>query len=110
MTDDGALRFDGSAIRRERPDTARAGEFGGEAMVQSFVVPLPGGGSGRAWITTAEALAIPAFGRRWVSARLTALAGEVGEATLDAWLAAGLRLRSAAETAPHTTVELPRAA
>lgn len=79
-------------------------------MVQSFTVPLPGGGSGRAWITTAEALAIPAFGRAWVSARLTALADEVGEVQLSASLAAGLRLRLAAETAPLATVELARAA
>ena len=79
-------------------------------MVQSFTVPLAGGGSGQAWITTAEALAIPAFGRTWVSARLIALADEVGEVTLLASLAAGLRLRSAAETAPPATPELARAA
>jgi hypothetical protein len=79
-------------------------------MVQSFTVPLPGGGSGRAWTTTAEALAIPAFGRAWVSTRLTALADELGERTVIALLAAGLRLRSATDTAPRASQELARAA
>jgi hypothetical protein len=73
------MNIDTLAIRRVRPDTARAGEFGGETMVQSLMVALPGGGTGRAWITTAEALAVPALGRAWVSARLTALADDVAE-------------------------------
>jgi len=104
------MRFDALAIGRELPDTARAREFGGEAMVQSFIVPLPGGRSGRAWIRTAEALRVPAFGRAWVGARLTALGDELGEPTLIGLLAAGLRLRSAAEPAPRATLELARAA
>jgi hypothetical protein len=107
---DGAMRIDVLTICREGPDADRAGEFGGETMVQSFVVPLPGGGNGRVWITTAEALAIPAFGRRWVAARLVALADEVGEKALVASLATGLRLRSAEETAPPAALVLARAA
>ena len=47
-------------------------------MVQSFLVPLPRGRSGRVWITTAEALAVPGFGRPWVAAQLTALREELG--------------------------------
>jgi hypothetical protein len=104
------MKLDVLTIRREDPDTARAREFDGEAMVQSFVVPLPGGGSGRAWITTAEALAIPGFGRPWVSARLAELAGELGDVRVIASLAEGLRLRPAADAAPQATLELARAA
>ena len=43
-------------------------------MVQSFRV----GKSGRVWITTAEALTVPGFGRPWVAARLTELRDEMG--------------------------------
>ena len=52
---------------REIPDTALAPQFDGEPMVQSFRVA---GGAGRVWITTAEALTVPGFGRPWVAARL----------------------------------------
>lgn len=103
------MELDVLTICREVPDTARAREFDGEPMVQSFVVPLPGGGSGRAWITTAEALAIPGFGRPWVCARLIELAGEVGDIRVVASLAAGLRLRPG-DPAPRATLELARAA
>jgi hypothetical protein len=103
------MKLDVLTISREVPDTARAREFDGEAMVQSFTVPLPGGGSGRAWITTAEALAIPGFGRPWVCARLTELLGEVGDVRVVASLATGLRLRSG-DAAPRATPELAHAA
>jgi hypothetical protein len=80
--------FDPLALTREAPDTLRALEFDGQPMVQSFAVPLPGGRTGRAWITTAEALTIPGFGRAWVAERLNAVADERA-------LLAGLRLHSA---------------
>ena len=48
---------------REIPDTSLAPQFDGEPMVQSFLVA---GGAGRVWITTAEALTVPGFGRPWV--------------------------------------------
>ena len=54
-------------LTREISDTALAHRFDGEPMVQSFRV----GKSGRVWITTAEALTVPGFGRPWVAARLT---------------------------------------
>ena len=77
---------------RELPDTASAPEFDGEPMVQSFRV----GASGRVWITTAEALSVPGFGRPWVAARLTEHAQRVGQDALESELAAGLRLRAQA--------------
>jgi hypothetical protein len=79
------------ALAREVPDTSLAGEFDGEPLVQSFRV-----GSGRVWITTAEALEVPGFGRPWVAARLAELRAELGPEQLEAELAAGLRLRAAA--------------
>ena len=45
-------------------------------LVRSFRV----GDAGFAWITTAEALAVPAFGREWMASRLTELEAEM---TLD---------------------------
>jgi hypothetical protein len=86
-----------AAIERELPDTARAAEHDGCAMVQSFRLVLPGGATGRCWIETGEALALPVFGRRWVAATLHARAAEVGEARLCDELVApgGLRLRPA---------------
>jgi hypothetical protein len=62
--------FDQLEIEREPPDTARAAEFDGCPMVQSFLVSVDGSVVGRCWITTAEALAVPAFGRAWIAARL----------------------------------------
>ena len=80
---------------REIPDTSLAPAFGGEPMVQSFLV----GSSGRVWITTAEALSVPGFGRPWVAARLTELAEELGRRGLERELADGLRLRAGAPAA-----------
>ena len=50
------------ALIREIPDTALADRFDGEPMVQSFscVAARP---QGRVWITTAEAMTVPGFGR-----------------------------------------------
>jgi hypothetical protein len=89
--------IDAAAIERELPDTARAAEHDGCAMVQSFRLVLPGGATGRCWVETGEALALPAFGRRWVAAALAARASAVGESRLCEELAAagGLRLRPA---------------
>jgi hypothetical protein len=83
-------------LTREVPDTALAWRFDGEPMVQSFVVE----GLGRVWITTAEALAVPGFGRPWVAARLTALRAEMGARAFNRALAAGLRLRAAELAVP----------
>ena len=80
--------LDALTLHREAPDTSRAAEFGGEPMVQSFRV----GGRGRAWIPTAEALAVPAFGREWMAARLTALEAEMGKRAFGAALRRGLRV------------------
>jgi hypothetical protein len=77
---------DALTILREPPDTRRFADFDGEPMVQSFVV----GELGRAWITTAEALTIPGFGRRWVAEQLSSLEPE----ELERALAVGLRLRA----------------
>ena len=77
---------DALTIFRERPDTRLAGEFDGEPMVQSFQV----GELGRAWITTAEALSVPSFGRQWVAEQLSALDPD----ELPRALAIGLRLRA----------------
>jgi hypothetical protein len=78
------------ALVREAPDTLLAPRFAGEPMVQSFRV----GDSGRAWITTAEALGVPRFGREWVAERLSELEAEMGRAAFAAALARGLRLRA----------------
>jgi len=86
------------ALIREIPDTDLAPGFGGEPMVQSFLVPLPRGRSGRVWITTADALAVPGFGRPWVATRLSELRAELGPREFNRALSAGLQLR--AETAP----------
>ena len=51
----------GAAIERELPDTSRAHEFGGCAMVQSFRVTLQDGVAGRCWLPTAEAMEVPAL-------------------------------------------------
>ena len=86
--------FDVLTIQREIPDPARAAEFDGHAMVQSFTVPLPDGRLGRCWITTAEAFRVERFGRGWVVAALQRHAGEHGiDVTLSA-LREGLRVRA----------------
>ena len=73
-------------VTREVPDTDLAGQFDGEPMVQSFSV----GSLGRVWITTAEAMRVPGFGRAWIVGRLAAYDPE----ELPALLADGLRLRA----------------
>jgi hypothetical protein len=74
-------------LTREVPDTDVFSRFDGEPMVQSFLV----GDLGRVWITTAEALAIPGFGRAWIAGRLAAYDAD----ELPALLAGdGLRLRA----------------
>lgn len=73
-------------LTREISDTGLASRFDGEPMVQSFTVE---GYRGRVWITTAEAMTIPGFGREWVAARLA----ERPRRALRRELAAGLRLR-----------------
>jgi hypothetical protein len=83
-----------NALIRELPDTALAARFDGEPMVQSFTLALPRGRTGRVWITTAEALAVPGFGRPWVAARLDELRAELGARALNRALADGLRLRA----------------
>jgi hypothetical protein len=87
-------------LTREVPDTQLASRFDGEPMVQSFLV----GDRGRAWITTAEALSVPGFGRVWVAARLAELEGELGARALSSALRSGLRLHAA------TSAALPLAA
>ena len=72
-------------LTRELPDTLQAWRFDGEPMVQSFAAA----GGGYVWITTAEALSVPGFGRGWVAARLAELDD------LSA-LEDGLRLRAGA--------------
>jgi hypothetical protein len=76
---------------REIPDTSLAGRFDGEPMVQSFVVA---GRRGRVWITTAEALTVPGFGRPWVAGRLEAQRAAMGPRAFNRALAAGLRLHA----------------
>ena len=76
---------------REVPDTSLASLFDGEPMVQSFVVA---GRRGRVWITTAEALLVPGFGRVWVAAQLEALRASMGLRAFNRALAAGIRLRA----------------
>jgi hypothetical protein len=73
-------------VTREVPDTELAEQFDGEPMVQSFLI----GDLGRAWITTAEAMSVPGFGRAWVLGRLAAYDPD----ELAALLADGLRLRA----------------
>ena len=74
---------------REIPDTSLAWRFDGEPMVQSFLVA---GRRGRVWITTAEALTVPGFGRPWVVGRLEALRASMGPRAFNRALASGLRL------------------
>ena len=76
---------------REVPDTSLASLYDGEQMVQSFVVA---GRRGRAWITTAEALTVPGFGRAWVAAELEALHASLGPRAFNRALASGIRLRA----------------
>lgn len=73
-------------VTREVPDTDLAGQFDGEPMVQSFLV----GNLGRVWITTAEAMTVPGFGRTWILGRLASYDPN----DLPALLAGGLRLRA----------------
>jgi hypothetical protein len=73
-------------VTREVPDTELAVQFDGEPMVQSFLV----GDLGRVWITTAEAMSVPGFGRAWILGRLAGLDPD----ELPALLADGLRLRA----------------
>jgi hypothetical protein len=82
----------GDQLVREAPDTLLAERFSGEPMVQSFRV----GEAGRAWITTAEALSVPAFGREWMAARLSELEAEMGRRAFRAALKRGLRVRAEA--------------
>ena len=84
--------MDAVDLVREAPDTLLADRFAGEPMVQSFRA-----GPGRAWITTAEALTIPRFGRDWVAERLTELEAGMGRRAFNAALRRGLQLQ--AETA-----------
>jgi hypothetical protein len=46
------------------------------------------------WITTAEAMAVPGFGRPWVAAELTSLREALGTRAFSRALAAGVRLRA----------------
>jgi hypothetical protein len=87
----------GMELIREVPDTALAPLFDGEPMVQSFVVA---GRPGRVWITTAEALAVPRFGRVWVAGQLEALRAALGARAFNRALAAGIRVRAEAAELP----------
>ena len=82
------------ALIREIPDTALADRFDGEPMVQSFLVTFPRGRSGRVWITTAEAMTVPGFGRAWVAAELTELREALGARAFQRAVLAGVRLRA----------------
>jgi hypothetical protein len=75
-------------LTREVPDTQLAARFDGEPMVQSFRV----GDLGFVWITTAEALRIPGFGRPWVEAQLEFARAELGARAFKRALGTGLRL------------------
>ena len=86
-------------LTREISDTSLAHRFDGEPMVQSFTVELPRGRTGRVWITTAEAMTVPAFGRPWVAAQLDAARAELGARAFNRALADGLRLRAEASVA-----------
>jgi hypothetical protein len=83
-------RVNALELVREAPDTLLAPRFAGEPMVQSFRV----GDAGRAWITTADALAVPRFGREWMAERLTELEAEMGRAAFAAALGRGLRVHA----------------
>ncbi len=83
-------------LTREISDTALADRFDGEPMVQSFRV----GKSGRVWITTAEALTVPGFGRPWVAAQLTSLRAELGARAFNRALRHGVRLHAVAPALP----------
>ena len=85
--------FDALTIEREMPDTARAAEFDGHAMVQSFTVPLPDDRTGRCWITTSDAFRVPRFGRDWVASALREHAVTHGLETTCRALATGTGLR-----------------
>ena len=71
-------------LTREVPDTQYAERYDGEPMVQSFLV----GDLGRVWITTADAMRVPGFGRHWILGRLAAFDDD----ELRSRLAGGLRL------------------
>jgi hypothetical protein len=80
-----AWALDARALVRESPDVEQAMRRHGYAMVQSFRVALPDGRDGRCWLPTADALAIPEFGRAWAAAALAAEARRHGaEALADA--------------------------
>jgi hypothetical protein len=79
---------------REVPDVGLAAEFDGEPLVQSFQIQ---GRKGRVWITTREALAIPAFGAPWVAGQLAALQTQMGTRAFNRALRDGLRLRAEVE-------------
>jgi hypothetical protein len=89
----GVVAFEMTLIR-EIPDVSLASEFDGEPLVQSFLVPLSRGRVGRVWITTAEAFAVPGFGRAWVASQLTAQLDALGTRALNRALVAGVRLRA----------------
>lgn len=95
MVEIGTVAFE-MALTREIPDTDLAERFNGEPMVQSFLVSLPRGRAGRVWITTAEAFAVPGFGRVWVAAELTSLREALGARAFARALVAdgGVRLRA----------------
>src|SRR5215218_2108785 len=86
--------FRAAALTREPPDTALAARFAGEPMVQSFRVPVPGGGTGRCWISTAAALRTQRFGRASVAAALESRVATDGLEAVCAGLLSepGLRL------------------
>jgi len=75
-------------LTREVPDTLLAARFDGEPMVQSFAVE----GVGFVWITTAEALRVPGFGRPWVQAQLELARAELSARAFKRALTSGLRL------------------
>ena len=77
-------------LTREVPDTMLAARFEGEPMVQSFLV----GDRGRVWITTAEAMRVPGFGRPWVTQRLAEVRTEMGARAFNRALRSGLRLHA----------------
>jgi hypothetical protein len=85
-----AWALDAGALVREAPDVELAYRRHGCAMAQSFRVTLPDGRTGRCWLPTAEAVAIPEFGRAWAAAVLAAEAERLGaEALADALAAPG---------------------
>ena len=78
---------------REIPDVGLAARFDGEPLVQSFAVPLSRDRTGRVWLTTREAFAVPGFGAPWVAGQLTALRASMGARAFERALLDGLRLR-----------------